>query len=173
VIHELLLDFVHEELKVVLLFLKHVSSVELRVVDDAETITVAHVEVERETSASQDFNKCHIVTSRHGEEERQSWIVHHHSADLEEISEIMSKRLQSDVRTTLIEKKLQPRVSLAFPMPNHNSDTAISGRLFTFLPLPIYTGFPCHLHGLFALTPDRQHLVNAEETGLPEGSPHR
>ncbi|KAA1478276.1 hypothetical protein DENSPDRAFT_741097, partial [Dentipellis sp. KUC8613] len=43
------------------------------------------------------------------------------------------------------------------------------GLLFTYLPLPLKTGLPAHIHALFALTPDRQHLRNAEEIGLAEG----
>jgi hypothetical protein len=171
VIHELLHDFANEELKVVLLFLKHVSSVELREVDNHGTRILAKTEVERGSALDSSFNTCNITTAIHGQEYRQSWILHYHTADFEEIRGILSSRLQYDVGTTLVEKKLQPTVGLAFPI--QVTDFATSGRLFTFLPLPIYTGFPCHIHGLFALTPDRQHLVNAEETGLPEGSLHR
>ena len=39
------------------------------------------------------------------------------------------------------------------------------GRLFTFLPLPLKTGFPAHVHALFALTQSRQNLHNSGETG--------
>ncbi|KAK0502390.1 hypothetical protein EDD18DRAFT_1048553, partial [Armillaria luteobubalina] len=45
-----------------------------------------------------------------------------------------------------------------------------SGRLFTYLPLPIRTGFPCHVHGLFALTQSRQNLTNKTEIGIVRGS---
>jgi hypothetical protein len=171
VIHELLHDFAKDELKVVLLFLRHVTSVELREVDDHGTRILAKAQVERNTVSHDSFDTCHIMSTVAGEEVRRSWIIHHHKSDFERIRDILSARLHYDVGVTLIEKKLQPTIGLAFPV--QTSDLANTGRLFTFLPLPIYTGFPCHIHGLFALTPDRQHLVNAEETGLPEGSLHR
>ncbi|KAJ7175639.1 hypothetical protein C8R46DRAFT_850387, partial [Mycena filopes] len=39
------------------------------------------------------------------------------------------------------------------------------GRLFTLLPLPIFTRFPVHFHAILALTQDRQSLRNIEEIG--------
>jgi hypothetical protein len=177
-IQELLHDFVREELNVVLLFLRHVSMVELKEVNDAGMRTIATAHVHRELdvtnadpSGQARFDSCHVVTTVSGTTIRKSWVLNHYSADFEEISTSLSTRLQHDARNTLVEKKLLPKIGLAFPMVTDK--TALSGRLFTFLPLPIYTGFPCHVHGLFALTPDRQHLVNAEETGLTAGSLHR
>ncbi|KAG7442183.1 uncharacterized protein BT62DRAFT_906721 [Guyanagaster necrorhizus] len=41
-----------------------------------------------------------------------------------------------------------------------------SGHLFTYLLLPIYTGFSCHIHGLFVLTQLRQNLTNKIEIGI-------
>ncbi|KIO16428.1 hypothetical protein M407DRAFT_86020 [Tulasnella calospora MUT 4182] len=38
-----------------------------------------------------------------------------------------------------------------------------SGRLFTLLPLPIFTHFPLHIHATLALTSSRQNLRNAQE----------
>ncbi|EEB88370.1 hypothetical protein MPER_13829, partial [Moniliophthora perniciosa FA553] len=50
---------------------------------------------------------------------------------------------------------------LALAIPTTGKFSA--GRLFTFIPLPLSTGFPVHVHGLFALTPSRQHLRNNSE----------
>ncbi|KAG8998067.1 hypothetical protein FRB94_007230 [Tulasnella sp. JGI-2019a] len=38
-----------------------------------------------------------------------------------------------------------------------------SGKLFTLLPLPIVTGFPLHIHAIFALTSSRQSLRNQHD----------
>ncbi|KAI0311764.1 hypothetical protein OF83DRAFT_1068263, partial [Amylostereum chailletii] len=54
---------------------------------------------------------------------------------------------------------MTPQVGLAAPLDGPSD----SGRLFTFLPLPISTGYPCSINGTFALTVDRQHLLNPEE----------
>ena len=44
------------------------------------------------------------------------------------------------------------------------------GRLFTYLPLPSGTDYPCNIHAPFALTLDRQTLRNEKEVGLVKGS---
>ncbi|KIY44267.1 hypothetical protein FISHEDRAFT_25687, partial [Fistulina hepatica ATCC 64428] len=50
-------------------------------------------------------------------------------------------------------------IALAFPL----LQAIENGRLFTLLPLPIFTEFPLHLHAILALTPDRQALRNRQE----------
>ncbi|KAJ3723890.1 hypothetical protein C8R42DRAFT_577934, partial [Lentinula raphanica] len=70
--------------------------------------------------------------------------------------------LQYNVGDHLQKDKLLPHVALAFPLSKQN----FQGHLFTLLPLPISTGFPIHIHGVFALTPDRQSLRNPEEMGI-------
>ncbi|PIL32619.1 hypothetical protein GSI_05323 [Ganoderma sinense ZZ0214-1] len=58
-------------------------------------------------------------------------------------------------------EKLRSDVALALPI---NTSHNIQGRLFTFLPLPLTTNFPCHIHGIFSLTDSRQNLRNPSET---------
>jgi hypothetical protein len=180
IIKELFRDFVRDELKIVLLFLKNIRSVVLREVFDEGVQDIASVTIERgEERPLEDtsrFGTASVLQSRVTTTEKVvrhtcGWNVIKYHDDHERIVSELSRRLATDARDTLQSKKLQAEIALAFPMDDPNERTR--GRLFTFLPLPIYTGFPCHIHGLFALTPDRQHLVNAEETGLPEGSEHR
>jgi hypothetical protein len=180
VIRELFHDFVRDELKIVLLFLKNVRSVVLREVDNEGSRELASVKIERgEERPLKDTSGfgvasvlCSQVTTMiEGIQQTCDWNIINYHDNQERIASELSRRLDIDARGTLRSKKLQPDVALAFPIDVSNNSTR--GRLFTFLPLPIYTAFPCHIHGLFALTPDRQHLVNAEETGLPEGSEHR
>ncbi|KIL56373.1 hypothetical protein M378DRAFT_172763 [Amanita muscaria Koide BX008] len=63
--------------------------------------------------------------------------------------------------------KLRPDVRIAYPL---TSRERMSGRLFTFPPLPSKTCFPVHIHALFALTSSRQSLRNPNETGIMQGS---
>jgi hypothetical protein len=169
-------DFARDELNIVLLCLRHVTSVELREVDDngVRTLATAEIAFSGPVEAEGDDARLRTVERRvrscvDGVVREESWLLTHYVADVEEVASVVSARLGVDARDTLEAKKLVPNMSLAFPLDGRHID----GRLFTFLPLPIHTAFPCHIHGLFALTPDRQHLVNAEETGLPEGSDHR
>lgn len=66
----------------------------------------------------------------------------------------------------LKENKLLPQVGIAAPVDGKKC----AGRLFTFLPLPLPTGFPVHIHAYFALTQSRQNLRNSQETGLIKGT---
>jgi sacsin len=43
------------------------------------------------------------------------------------------------------------------------------GRLFCFLPLPIFTGFPVHVHALFGIDASRTNL-RRDSVGLASGS---
>ena len=46
----------------------------------------------------------------------------------------------------------------------------VSGKLFTYLPLPSDTYYPCSIHTPFALMVDRQTLRNEKEEGLIKGA---
>lgn len=54
--------------------------------------------------------------------------------------------------------KLYPWVAIAAPLARSSPDGAFSGRLFSTLILPIPTEQPVHMHGLFAIAPDRARL---------------
>jgi sacsin len=67
--------------------------------------------------------------------------------------------------------KLRPHVGIAFPIPSDASPMLDDqGQLFTFLRLPLATGFPGHVHAYFALTPSRQNLRNPGDSGVVKGS---
>ncbi|KAJ3753290.1 hypothetical protein EV360DRAFT_74627, partial [Lentinula raphanica] len=93
---------------------------------------------------------------------KTSWRLVHDVISEETMKEKMQRHLQYEVGECLQQDKLLPHVALAFPL----SEQKYQGRLFTLLPLPISTGFPIHIHGIFALTPDRQSLRNPEEMGI-------
>lgn len=56
------------------------------------------------------------------------------------------------------EFKLYPWVAIAAPLARSSPDEAFRGRLFSTLILPIPTKQPVHMHGLFAIAPDRARL---------------
>lgn len=56
------------------------------------------------------------------------------------------------------DSKLYPWVAIAAPLARSSSDETFSGRLFSTLILPIPTKQPVHIHGLFAIAPDRARL---------------
>lgn len=58
-------------------------------------------------------------------------------------------------------KKLFPWVAIAAPL-YLSQDDAPRGRLFSCLRMPIETSQPVHIHGLFAIVPDRSRLSSSD-----------
>lgn len=162
------------------LFLKSITSIELQVVTtDNRKLLVGRVKIEdtsgpagtrsfaRGSGAREATFKCRVTASS-GSLVSTTWRIYHSVLDSGITSQILSKRLPShtNVGDLLKNDKLFSHVGLAFPL----DATPLKGRLFTLLPLPIYTDFPAHLHGILALTQDRQSLRNKEETGMSPDS---
>lgn len=61
------------------------------------------------------------------------------------------------------EQKLFPWVAIAAPLVHFAGKGSFSGGLFSTLRLPPNTGQPVHIHGLFAIPPDRGNLDRKAE----------
>jgi hypothetical protein len=171
---------VDKELAVVGLFLKSITSIELRVITpDNRKLLIGQVKIEdtsgptgsrsfaRGSGAREATFRCRVTASS-GSLVSTTWRIYHSVLDSGITSQIMSKRLPShtNVGDLLKNDKLFSHIGLAFPL----NAPPLRGRLFTLLPLPVYTDFPVHLHGILALTQDRQSLRNKEETGMSPDS---
>ncbi|KAK0187120.1 hypothetical protein F5146DRAFT_1063566 [Armillaria mellea] len=175
-IRTLFRDFIEEELDVSLLFLKHVSRIEIHEIDEQGTRTfLAGVSISKGSFSQWAEDGSHItfietinITSP-SRNDAITWRILQSSFDETTSASLISYRLGRDVRPLLSKHKLVPSISLAVPMSIVTAEQT-SGRLFTYLPLPIRTGFPCHVHGLFALTQSRQNLTNKTEIGIVRGS---
>ncbi|KAJ7172033.1 hypothetical protein C8R46DRAFT_1084593 [Mycena filopes] len=177
-------EFVEKELSVVMLFLKHIRHISLKVISpDGRERFVGSAEIpdlsiadkrtfSRNTGARQETFKCTInVISSNGVSASQVWRIYHAVRSTEETSAILTGGLGYNVGSKLSDDKLFSHVALAFPVDPAAAD--LKGRLFTLLPLPIHTYFPVHMHGILALTQDRQSLRNIEETGTGADSRER
>lgn len=174
---QLFQDFIDDELAICMLFLTSVFSIELWEVDEHGRKTcLANAELTESDLTKDDIAdsvrttyRCNVrVTQSDGVESSQDWRILQASYSDTGAADLLSARLGYDATPTLSSQKLRPEVAVAMPFPIFPNQA--HGRLYTYLPLPLSTGFPCHIHGLFALTPDRQHLRNGEETGVVEGA---
>jgi hypothetical protein len=170
------------ELETVGLFLKSITYIELQITEptglkkivgkvefkDADGLPGSRSFV-RGSDAHEATFKC-SVTGSNGSAISSSWRIFDSVLDKSVTSSVVSNRLpdHSNVQDRLEDDKLFAHIALAFPL-----DKSVIGRLFTLLPLPIYTHFPMHLHSILALTPDRQSLRNREETGMGPDSRER
>lgn len=174
---QLFQDFIDDELAISMLFLTSISSIELWEVDERGRKTcLANAELTKSAFTRDDIAdgvrttyRCNVrVSKSEAVELSQDWRILQASYSDTGAADLLSARLGYDATPTLSSQKLRPEVAVAMPFPIFPDHA--HGRLYTYLPLPLSTGFPCHIHGLFALTPDRQHLRNGEETGVVEGS---
>jgi len=169
-IRTLLLDFCNAELEQVVLFLKHITRIEICHVDAGGHLQViGSVSIEDVVPApsSRGEVKFRNITFQREDGSNtgsRSWCYGSLAIGKDEAGKVVSERLGYDVGDSLIADKLLPSIELATPV----NGEAITGSLFTLLPLPIKTSFPVHLNAVFALTPDRQGLKNIEEVGTIE-----
>ncbi|KAK0447435.1 uncharacterized protein EV420DRAFT_1713851 [Desarmillaria tabescens] len=175
-IRTLFRDFIEEELDISLLFLKHVSKIEIHEIDEQGVQTfLAGVSISKGSPSQWVNDGSHstlietISITSPSRNDAITWRILQSSFDQAESASLISYRLGRDAHPLLSKHKLVPSISLAVPMSIVTAEQT-SGRLFTYLPLPIRTGFPCHVHGLFALTQSRQNLSNKTEIGIVRGS---
>ena len=165
-IRQLLEGFGHNELEEAILFLKNISTIEIRHISSSgQEYFIGRATIDqRDISAGALSTRQVICEASNGNLYSRIWRFSTCLTDKSTAAQIMSKRLDYNIGDELNKEKLVANVELAMPL----SGPSIQGRLFTLLPLPIKTGFPLHFNAVFALTPDRQGLKNVEEAGLPE-----
>ncbi len=173
-IGQLLTDFVSQEIQISLLFLSHISVIEVREISEEGIRCIGQVGIDRPspTVTAQD-DGAQIVTSTlsvhfgpsPAETQVQQWQTLRVAPPTERVVSRLTERLGYDAVPFMEKEKLSATVALALPIPLQPGPES-SGRLFTFLPLPLPTGFPLHIHALFALTQARQNLWNGSEQGM-------
>ncbi|KAF8963749.1 hypothetical protein BDZ97DRAFT_1919525 [Flammula alnicola] len=167
-IADLLKSFAMSELEQVIIFLKYITSIEVRHIDaSGHQSILGKVEIEPLDPSQRlgTVSRTTTLTRHDGIQIIQKWSFHHLVVDKKDAASIISRRLGYDVEDRLATEKLTPTVDVALRLEG----LMIQGRLFTLLPLPIrLPGFTLHVNAVFALTPDRQGLKNAQEVGPPE-----
>lgn len=181
-VRRLLLSFVESELNVTMLFLSNIKSIEIREIDDQGERLLGMAEITRDQPSKRSTlneSEPHIYTrsvkTRHSGAEsdflEEDWRILRETFSTQLRNEAVAKQFSGSrdddwVNDVLNSEKLHALIALAFPLPLRGSET--HGRLFTFLPLPLQPGFPCHTHALFALTDSRQNLINPSESSILE-----
>ena len=165
-----------------MLFLRNINSIELEEIGENGTrsvLAVARRLVDEEESAdgwTTTRVTVHVRVSANGASTSQPWRLLHLHGDQEEAAEEVRQRLNKDFSNSLKMNKLSPGISLAIPIQDDqdaNHPPPFMGRLFTVLPLPIITGFPLHIHGMFALSPDRASLKGSQSNFMQDDSTAR
>lgn len=166
-------QFINEEASQVLLFLKNITKItfkDVSQVGDVEQCAVIEI-TGRKPPASFVNNELYdsfpvtVLTTIKGVSNERKWRLFHYAITRRAAFAILRSMTPNvDFREEqLAEDKLIPHIGLAAPLEDPKS---VNGSLFTYLPLPIRSGFHVHIHGCFALMPDRQGLRNKNETTM-------
>ncbi|KAG9011147.1 hypothetical protein FRB94_009073 [Tulasnella sp. JGI-2019a] len=165
-------DFIKRELREVMLFLKNITKINLyRVGSDGLKNLVARAWIEDPVAPLRSLNRCREEESNTYElrvrvedgdvSMSQSWVLTQLVENDHVARGIMTARCGDKLLSLMDSEKLFPHVALAYPIPEDTTLRHLTqGKLFTLLPLPIVTGFPLHIHAIFALTSSRQSLRN-------------
>lgn len=176
-------DFMHKELPESMLFLKHITTIELKEIDgEGKETVLATAKIDNAEAVAfqrsrnrgrEEENSHHKLTTTvqigsSGAVSTRNWIIVHFVENYHTASNHMVRRLgrpQAEVERDMAADKLLPHVALAIPVPERGATVVpdFHGRLFTLLPLPIITGFPLHINAVLALTSSRQNLRNAQD----------
>ena len=167
--------FIQMEMDICLLFLSSLQSVEFWVIREGETTPsrIALSTITAVVGASPDktvLSRRVKTTLRSGPSQEKDWLIRWHSVSNSESQGQMSARINRDVVSTMETEKMIATVALAIQTGVPPDGYPAPGRLFTYLPLPSDTNYPCNIHAPFALTIDRQTLRNELEEGLVKGS---
>ncbi|KAF8621710.1 hypothetical protein AX15_007571 [Amanita polypyramis BW_CC] len=165
-LHQMIKEYIAEELNISLLFLDNLRMIEIWETDGTGKTCLATWTKSERISVHQSEDRSFIAydSMLSNGTTQFSWRIIQTQYSEEEAKSRLGGESVNDI---FKKHKLQPDVRLAHPL---SSDGYKSGRLFTFLPLPSKTDFPVHIHALFALTSSRQGLRNPNETGIVPGS---
>ena len=162
-------EFIREEIDISLLFLQSIQDIEIYDVDEGGNstclVTLSIARTERTELGDGNTTYVATTTTTTNEKAETTWRVLQCPFQQAGAIQLLSNAIPGDPAPILKKHKLLPTVGLATSL-KHPSGQPTSGRLFTYLPLPIPTGFPVHIHALFALVQSRQSLRNAREIGL-------
>ncbi|RFU27756.1 hypothetical protein B7463_g8577, partial [Scytalidium lignicola] len=84
------------------------------------------------------------------------------------VIEQSSISMSSDLKSWAKEQAFIPWVAIA---ARHQIPEDFQGSLYSVLPLPIKTGQPVHIHGIFSISPDRARLYQLSDTGIQDRTP--
>ena len=171
-IKEVLNDFCQEILTGGLLFLKYVRTVTVKL--DAELLLKASALQDNEEDARardtlpSEFLRLYSSNPRGTEQMHRAFktSIQYENSTETKVEKYLVESLMaqssgdSDLDAWARRRKLFPWVALAAPLSNH--DETFVGTLFSILRLPVQTHQPLHIHGLFAITPDRRGLSDHE-----------
>ena len=168
-------SFIQAEIDICLLFLSSLRSLEFWTIKEGDVapsrIVLSSITPPGDTSLEDTTLHRRVETTRYlGASHGKDWLIRWYSVPHSESQSQLSARIEYDARSTMEKEKLTATVALATQTGVVPEGHCPPGKLFTYLPLPSDTNYPCNIHAPFALTVDRQALRNENEEGFLKGS---
>ena len=184
---QMLQDFIVKDLGECMLFLKHITNINLvEIAPDGCPIILGRAWIDnadvvgplrsrdRGRKAETHHYELAVNVSVGRKVSVKRWIITQFVEKYSVAQNHLEKRLgRSSLAPNMAAEKLLPHVALAFPLTDRDENALpFVGRLFTLLPLPIFTGFPLHINAVLAHTSSRQNLRSTADAvkGSPEES---
>jgi len=172
-IADLFREFIDKEIEIILLFLKNIKCIEIHEVTPTGSSTLlARSSIDRSEPKSIELYSlvfsATVELCKNLVTDRKKWQIIQTNRPREEATNLLMQQPgynTSNVISSLRVAKFTPEIRIAV-----NLDHPAHGRLFTYLPLPISTGFPLHIHGLFGIDASRRYLRRPDDIGLQSGS---
>lgn len=164
VISELRREFIDRELEISCLFLRNIKRVEVHEISPTGiSQLLAKVDVSR-FDPLRSMVTVTVDLTRNQITKTMEYLIAEPHFSREDAVDLLSQHTEYDSTTVtraLQAAKFSPEVKIAVDVKNVSR-----GRLFTNLPLPIFTGFPVHVHALFGIDTSRAHLRHAGSGGV-------
>ena len=168
VISKLFQEFMDQEMEISCLFLNNINCIEIHEIAPSGVSTLlAKMDISRSDRISSTIFTATVQLDRNQVAERKEW--HIVQSDFSRDEAINTLLQQPGYNLSTIDGLLQgikfsTEVKIAV-----DTTKPTRGRLFSFLPLPIYTGFPVHIHASFGIDASRTNL-RRDSVGLASGS---
>lgn len=171
VISKLLQEFMDQEMEVSCLFLNNINCIEIHEISPSGISTLlAKMVVSRSDPVSSTIFTTVVQLDRRNQVARKEWHIVESDFPRDEAINMLLQLPGYSLSTIdgmLQGTKFSPEVKIAVDITTDTKPTR--GRLFTFLPLPIFTGFPVHIHASFGIDASRTNL-RRDSVGLASGS---
>jgi len=166
VISQLFKEFIDQELGISCLFLDNIRCIEIyEIAATGPPILLSKMSISLSNPVDSMFKAVEI--NRIEDSEIKEWLIIQQTHSRDEAVSILSQQPGYNNLTAtraLQGAKFSPEVMIAVDISSR-----VRGRLFTCLPLPIYSGFPVHIHALFGIDTSRARL-RCTSVGLISGS---
>ena len=158
-------EFMDQEMGISCLFLNNIECIEIHVIAPTGVSNLLASMV-----ISRSVGSAEVRLDRYQHSENKKWHIMRSNFSRDEAINMFQKQLgyDSTIDRILHDAKFSPEVKIALDITGTGTSTT-RGRLFSFLPLPIFTGFPVHVHALFGIDASRTNL-RRDSVGLASGS---